>query len=451
MKNVTKGQKISLDKELTSKSFIAGLKWNASSAPGYEIDASIMLLSERGKLEKDENFVFYNNLKSEDGAVIMHENPVNDYKKSVLIHTNKIASDISRLMFVLTIDEGDTKNQRFENVKNITVDIADESGREVALQYNVDGLTKETAVILIEIYKHNNEWKLQATGNGFNSGLAAILKEYGSEAVQVQEDAAPAPTPTPTPSQQPKSDFTPPKVSSRPSSKVPVGSPEFIKEYNERLNLINQQLSGLSLSNQKAQVVVALDLSCSMGIMLRNGTIQDAFDRIIPLAIQVDDDGNLDVFPFHDEAFNHEVPFTLENRDRFIQQEILFKYHLAGARYAPVISKIAGKYASAGKGSDPVYVAFFTDGDCEDPSQTEAALKEASTKGIFWQFIGIGGSQAGFAFLNKLDTMSGRKVDNANFCHIDDLNRIKDDELYKRMLKEFPDWLKAAKQAGIIN
>jgi stress response protein SCP2 len=449
MKNITKGQKLSLEKELPSKSFVTGLKWNQSAASDYEIDVSIMMLSERGKLEKDENFVFYNNLKSECGGVIMHENPVNDYKKSALINTAKIASDISRLLFVLTIDNGDQLNQRFENVKNITAEIADESGREVALQYNVEGLTQETAVIVLEIYKHNNEWKLQATGNGFNSGLAAILKEYGSEAVQVQEDASPAPSPTPSPS--PSQDFTPPKVSSKPSSKVPVGSADFIKDYNARLSLINQQLSALGLANQKAQVAVALDLSCSMGIMLRNGTIQDAFDRIIPLAIQIDDDGNLDVFPFHDEAFNHNVPFTLENRDRFIQHEILFKYHLGGAKYAPVINKIAAKYSSAGKGSDPVYVTFFTDGDCEDAAQTESAIKEASSKGIFWQFIGIGGSQSGFAFLNKLDTMSGRRVDNANFCHIEDLNKIKDDELYKKMLKEFPDWLRAAKQAGIIN
>jgi stress response protein SCP2 len=446
MKNITKGQKLSLDKELPSKSFIVGIKWNPSSAPGYEIDASIMMLSNRGKLEKDENFVFYNNLKSEDGSVQMHESAVNDYKKSAVINTARIASDISRLMFVMTIDNGEQLNQRFENVKNITVEIAAESGREVFIQYNAEGLTKETAVILLEIYKHNDEWKIQATGNGFNSGLAAILKEYGSEAVQVQEDA-----PAPPPSQSSSPAPAPRVSSSSPSSKVPAGSPDYIREYNTRLGLVKSQLAAAGLSTQKAQVAVALDLSCSMGIVLKNDTVQDAFDRIIPLAIEIDDDGNLDIFPFHDEAFNHDKPFSLDNRDRFIQREILFKYHLGGARYAPVINKITAKYSSAGKGSDPVYVAFFTDGDCEDPAQAEAAIKEASSKGIFWQFIGFGSSRNGFNFLTKLDTMAGRRVDNANFMYIEDLNKIKDEDLYKGLLKEFPDWLRTARQAGVIN
>ncbi|MGQ9830295.1 MAG: VWA domain-containing protein [Thermochromatium sp.] len=52
--------------------------------------------------------------------------------------------------------------------------------------------------------------------------------------------------------------------------------------------------------------------------------------------------------------------------------------------------------------------------------------------------------------LEKLDTMSGRVVDDCNFFAIDDLHDLTDAQLYDRLLQEFPDWLKAARRQGII-
>ena len=81
-------------------------------------------------------------------------------------------------MFIFTIDNGESLNQRCENVNDLTVDIAGETN---GLQFKIEGLTKETAVILFEIYKRNNEWKIQAVGDGFNAGLDAILKQYSGD------------------------------------------------------------------------------------------------------------------------------------------------------------------------------------------------------------------------------------------------------------------------------
>ncbi|MBC7473267.1 MAG: VWA domain-containing protein [Candidatus Sericytochromatia bacterium] len=461
MKNITKGQKISLDKEINSKSFFIGLKWDQTFAPDYEIDTSIMLLSDNGKLEKEENFVFYNNLSSPNGAIKIQNKALDNYKKIIEVNLDKVEKNISRIMFILTIESGDELNHRFNKIKNISANLIDLSKNSL-LEYKVDDLNQETAVIIFEIYNHNNEWKLQATGNGFNSGLSALLDQYGSDAVKVADE----PTSTKINQQPTKintslmtptiiNNFNVPKISSnRPKNnmnKVPKGSKEFVKDYTQSLEIVNKQLATKNILNQNAQIVVALDLSCSMSIMLRDGTIHDTFDKIMPLVMQLDDDGLLDVFPFNENAYNNAIPFTMENRERYIQYEILFKYNLGGTGYSSVIEKITNKYSNAGKSSDPVYVIFITDGDCDDQNQTETAIKNASNKGIFWQFIGVGEKRASFSFLNKLDKLSGRKVDNANFFYIYDLNKITKDELYDGLLSEFPEWLKSAKQQGIIN
>ncbi|MNC80479.1 hypothetical protein D3C75_1332840 [compost metagenome] len=80
--------------------------------------------------------------------------------------------------------------------------------------------------------------------------------------------------------------------------------------------------------------------------------------------------------------------------------------------------------------------------------QTKKVIVEASVQPIFWQFVGIGDSD--FEVLKQLDTMTGRLVDNANFIHLDRIEEVSDEELYDRLLNEFPQWLKTAKEKRII-
>ena len=97
---------------------------------------------------------------------------------------------------------------------------------------------------------------------------------------------------------------------------------------------------------------------------------------------------------------------------------------------------------------EPVYVIFLSDGGISQTQEIQKILIESSKYPIFWQFVGIGGKMYGI--LEQLDTMSGRYVDNANFFALDDLHDISDAELYDRMLKEFPLWLKEIKKLGMI-
>ena len=74
--------------------------------------------------------------------------------------------------------------------------------------------------------------------------------------------------------------------------------------------------------------------------------------------------------------------------------------------------------------------------------------REAARGPIFWQFVGFGGRHDGI--LEKLDHLSGRIVDNCNFFALDDLHQVSEDELYDRLLNEFPSWLEQAKRQGLL-
>ena len=76
-------------------------------------------------------------------------------------------------------------------------------------------------------------------------------------------------------------------------------------------------------------------------------------------------------------------------------------------------------------------------------------IKAASFEPVFWQFVGLG-SRAGYGVLERLDTLAGRRVDNVGFFAVDDVDDVPDAELYDRLLAEFPQWVRAARGAGIL-
>ena len=91
---------------------------------------------------------------------------------------------------------------------------------------------------------------------------------------------------------------------------------------------------------------------------------------------------------------------------------------------------------------------LLTDGGVGSENEIKKILMDASKEPIFWQFVGVGGSSYGV--LERLDNMTGRYVDNANFFALDDFKSVSNSELYSRLLSEFPQWLKEAKRKRIL-
>ena len=199
------------------------------------------------------------------------------------------------------------------------------------------------------------------------------------------------------------------------------------------------------LAGQKARVALCLDISGSMSDLFRQGIVQDVVERVLALGVNFDDNRAIDVFLFGERS--HNVGELAEAEFHGYVDRVLKQYRLeGGTRYAGVINDIMTKYTS--EAGDPAYILFVTDGDNSDKPEAERAIIAASRHGLFWQFIGVGNGS--FKFLEELDTMGGRFVDNANFFQVNDIKKIGDEELYDRMLGEFPSWLKLARDKKII-
>lgn len=251
------------------------------------------------------------------------------------------------------------------------------------------------------------------------------------------------------------------------------------KETKKRISLSKKSASKVILKKgiqtQKSEVEFVIDYSGSMNQLYKSGIVQRVAERILALGLNFDDDGKVGLYLFHHGVIEHPTPISMDNIQDFMDREVISKYQMGGTNYAPAINavrkargyqigwnvpkKVGGFLGFGGKMvrpdppqiqpvSKPTYVVFITDGENSDRAKTEQALLEASFEPIFWQFVGIGSSS--FDFLEKLDDMEGRLIDNADFFQINDLDKVSDDELYERVLTEYPGWIKMAKNKGIV-
>lgn len=239
-------------------------------------------------------------------------------------------------------------------------------------------------------------------------------------------------------------------TSSTNSSKLTLEKEESLKKLTLRKESINKIcLKKKELTDLTARVAVVMDYSGSMDTLYRNGTVQSVLERLLPLALKFDDNGELETWIF-ESRFKRLKDININNYYDYIKNEdILRKYDMGGTNYAPVMRDVLNKYTKEDPSDTiPTLVLFLTDGDNFDKKQTEEVIKKASKYPIFWQFVGLGNSR--YSFLESLDEMEGRYIDNANFFAVNNINKISDDELYSKLLNEYPSWIKEAREKNIL-
>ncbi|USK35256.1 VWA domain-containing protein [Bacillus sp. F19] len=218
------------------------------------------------------------------------------------------------------------------------------------------------------------------------------------------------------------------------------------------INLM-KKTAGIVLEKKKLTGVVArvglvLDISGSMRNLYKNGTVQKVVERILAVASQFDDDGMLDVWVY-DNEFSRLPSVTERDFENYVSLRILNSdtIHKFGRNdEPPVMYDVMNKYLKEDPSKDPAFIVFINDGGCK--RTIKKPVVSSSDKPIFWQFVGVGNSN--FEVLENLDTMEGRFIDNANFFHVQDIDAITDEQLYDRLLNEFPDWIREAKEKRVL-
>ncbi|WP_055485371.1 TerD family protein [Streptomyces sp. WMMB 322] len=153
------------------------------------LDVSALLLGENGKVRSDEDFVFYNQPAAPG---VTHSGGAAD---TITVDTDKVPADVHKVVVTASPDAPGTS---FAGVEP-TATVRDASTRDVVATFTPPSLGSETALVVVEVYRRGNAWKVRAVGQGYANGLGGIATDFG---VDVEEPAAPAATPAPAPTPQ---------------------------------------------------------------------------------------------------------------------------------------------------------------------------------------------------------------------------------------------------------
>ena len=185
--SLAKGGNVSLTKEAPGMTqVLVGLGWDARTTTGtdFDLDASAILLKDDGKALSDQHFVFFNNLASPDGSVqhtgdnLTGEGEGDD--EAINVDLTLVPAEVSKIVFPVSIYDGQARSQGFGQVRNAFIRIVDRSSNTEVTRYDLtEDASTETAMVFGELYRNGTEWKFRAVGQGYSSGLSGIAADFG--------------------------------------------------------------------------------------------------------------------------------------------------------------------------------------------------------------------------------------------------------------------------------
>ena len=452
----------------------ATLGWSSD----IEVDASALLLTSSGRVRSDDDFVFYNQPRSADGSVRHTGGPARE--DSVEVDLTALPEEIERVVVAASVGSG-----TFGQIPGAHLRLTDATSNAEIARFDIGDATTETAFLFGELYRRNGQWKFRAVGQGYASGLGGLATDFG---ISVAEEPA-------TP---PAQSWAPPEASTVVAAPPPPGQPQApavslkkqkqislekraAAEAPQLVNLVKKAAVSLEkrgLGEHTARVALCLDISGSMAMLYRSGKIQKLAERILALGLRFDDDGEVDTFLFG-RAGHQAESMNLTNVQEYTGA-VLQRHPLeTSTNYGAAMKLIRRHYFGYDGPRDsphsdriPVYVMFVTDGATFDEDVAREQVRSSSYEPLFWQFMAIGSSSRAlggggrrrgffggggssgesreFRFLEELDDMGGRFLDNAGFFSVADPGQVSDDELFDLLMTEYPGWLAQARQRGLL-
>lgn len=205
------------------------------------------------------------------------------------------------------------------------------------------------------------------------------------------------------------------------------------------------------------RVGLAYDVSGSAKDFYYDGTIQETNDRLLGVAANFDDNGEMDMWVF-DDGYKKLETAKADDYGNYVKKEILPNVQgmWGSTNYAPVMQdildfffkptkkKVGGFLGLGGHIEEvqpfnvdvPAFVMFVTDGKNDDRAATHRLLVESQKYGIYWSLVGVG-NPAQFTFLQQM----ADELPNVGFTNLSSL-KISDEKLYDEIIcEELCEWI----------
>lgn len=176
--NLVKGQKINLNKEdgTPLKKVMVGLGWDPVKSGGIfnvlgssgsiDLDASCAIFdANKNLLDK----VYFGHLDSKDKSIKHTGDNLTGHgdgdDEQIKINLEAVSSNVQTLVITISSFRGQT----FDKVENCFARLIDlETNKEIT-SYKLSEKGSHTGMIMLKLYRHNGDWKVNAIGQAVSS------------------------------------------------------------------------------------------------------------------------------------------------------------------------------------------------------------------------------------------------------------------------------------------
>lgn len=186
--NLSKGFSLDLEKFSDLKVVKLGLGWVGNlKGTNIDLDASAILLSDKGLVTCPQDVIFYNAPNTgkgvystgDDKAGSFDENSSSD-NEEIFAELDKIPDYVKSILFIVTIHQAKEKHLNFGVIKQAYIRcINSETDEELARYSMTDEFALQTALEIGRLNRTDKGWEFQAIGNATNEDLMSILIRYG--------------------------------------------------------------------------------------------------------------------------------------------------------------------------------------------------------------------------------------------------------------------------------
>lgn len=140
--------------------------------PEKDMAVFAFLLASGGKV-RGEGDVYFHGKNNDEACTILLNDKADTEKRAVCsFDLSKVDQEIEKIAIVLSYLDNQLK---FENTSSVKLEVPEND----FLRGEIPCIErKESALILAEIYRRNNAWKLRIVGQGFGGGLDSVTQHY---------------------------------------------------------------------------------------------------------------------------------------------------------------------------------------------------------------------------------------------------------------------------------
>lgn len=379
---------------------------------GTSLDVSALLLGPNGKVRTDDDLVFYNH-PSQDGVTLAGH--------TVTVNLPGVPAGIDTVAVVASADPA------HPGTVFTTAPVLSVSQRDgTSLSFTPpDFAARETVVVLAEIYRRGDGWKVRAVGQGYASGLAGLAADYGVDVEPEPSAQGPGPLAQgPGPSARPEVGL----------AHVELRAPALLTAARQA----EQTLIRTGVEGRRAAVYLILDHDWSTQELYESSAVQAFAERVLALSASLGGDGALPVIVSHgDEPFRGEIGLDdYPGGIGRLSAQVGWGWGNVGAAMGAAVSH----YQESGA-TDPALVVVQVGDDPWDKTEFRALLQNTASLGVFWLFVGFGRGK--LAFYKNLNASTSATFTNAAFCEVSKApGSVPGEKFYAGLVDAFAAWMK---------